>query len=177
MWLRIATGTYILQCNRASYNQFESDATCNLCGKSDETLTHFLLECETLQSCRQPIITEIELACNSLCTTLGTSTLGVELVKLIIDTSSVLNVYPEVEISFLQEIQFHGARLCYSLHCQRFKLLGLVPKCKRKNKRRIGSIHGSSYVCYQEFLVPLLQEEVRLRRRNLQYTVTVTDHF
>ena len=81
--LRIATGTYILQCNRASYNQFESDATCNLCGKSDETLTHFLLECETLQSCRQPIITEIELACNSLCATLGTSTLGVELVKLI----------------------------------------------------------------------------------------------
>ena len=46
--LRIATGTYILQCNRASYNQFESDATCNLCGKSDETLTHFLLECDTL---------------------------------------------------------------------------------------------------------------------------------
>ena len=77
--LRIATGTYILQCNRASYNQFESDATCNLCGKSDETLTHFLLECETLQSCRQPIITEIELACNSLCATLGTSTLGVVL--------------------------------------------------------------------------------------------------
>ena len=134
--LRIATGTYILQCNRASYNQFESDATCNLCGKSDETLTHFLLECETLQSCRQPIITEIELACNSLCATLGTSTLGVELVKLIIDTSSVLNVYPEVEISSLQEIQFHSARLCYSLHCQRFKLLGLVPKCKRKKQAK-----------------------------------------
>ena len=82
------------------------------CGKSDETLPYFLLECETLQTCRQPIITKIEFACNSLCMTLGTSTLGVDLVKLIIDTSSVLNVYPDIEISSLQEIQFHGARLC-----------------------------------------------------------------
>ena len=49
--LRITTGTYILQCNRASYNQFESDATCNLCGKSDETLTHFLLECRRFPRC------------------------------------------------------------------------------------------------------------------------------
>ena len=39
--LRIATGTYILQCNRAVYNQFECDSTCNLCGDADETLTHF----------------------------------------------------------------------------------------------------------------------------------------
>ena len=94
---RIATGTYILQCNRASYNQFESDATCYLCSKSDETLTHFVVECETLPTCRQPIITEIELACNSLARmTLGTSILGVDLAKLIIDTGSVLNVYPDI---------------------------------------------------------------------------------
>ena len=127
--MRIATGTYILQCNRVSYNQSKSDATCNLCGKSDETLTHFLVDW-------QPIITEIELACNSLCITLGTSTLDVDLVKLIIDSSSVLNVYPDIEISSLQEIQFHSARLCYTLHCQRFKLLGLVPKCKRKRQTK-----------------------------------------
>ena len=47
--LRIATGTYILQCNRAIYNQFECGATCNLCDDADETITHFLLECKALQ--------------------------------------------------------------------------------------------------------------------------------
>ena len=41
--LRIATVTYILQCNRAIYNQFECDSTCNLFGDADETLTRFLL--------------------------------------------------------------------------------------------------------------------------------------
>ena len=37
--LRNATGTYILQSKRATYNQFECDATCNLCGSADEILT------------------------------------------------------------------------------------------------------------------------------------------
>ena len=100
--LRIVTGTCILQRNRDSYNQFESIATCNVCGKSDETLTHFLLECETLQTCRQPIITEIE-----LCMTLGAR------FGQIIDTSSWLTVSPDIKISSLQEI--HSARLCYAL--------------------------------------------------------------
>ena len=38
--LWIVTGMYIIQCNRAraSYNQFESDATCNLCDKTDESV-------------------------------------------------------------------------------------------------------------------------------------------
>ena len=77
----------LLQCNRASYNQFECDSTCNLCGDADETLTHFLLECEALQECRQPIVAAIESACASLCVDLGICTLGVELVKLVIDCS------------------------------------------------------------------------------------------
>ena len=128
--LRIAAGTYILQCNRASYNQFETDATCNLCGDAEETLSHFLLECQR-QMCRQPIMTDIKSACDSLCGDLGICTLDVETDWLIIDCSCVLAVYPDIEISQLQEIQFHSARLCYALHCLRFKKLGLVPKRKR----------------------------------------------
>ena len=58
--LRTATGTYILQCNRAIYNQIECGATCNLCGDADETLIHFLLECNALKPCRQPTMTVIE---------------------------------------------------------------------------------------------------------------------
>ena len=124
--LRIATGTY----------QFECDSTCNLCGDADETLTHFLLECKALQECRQPIVAAIESACASLCVDLGICTLGVELVKLVIDCSSVLAVHPEVKVTQLQEIQFNSTRLCYALHSLRFKKLGLVPKRKRRRQAK-----------------------------------------
>ena len=121
--LRVVTGTCILQRNRDSYNQLESIATCNVCGKSDETLTHFLLECETLQTCRQPIITEIELVCTSLCMTLGAR------FGQIIDTSSWLTVSPDIKISSLQEI--HSARLCYAL------TIRATGTCTKKDKRII----------------------------------------
>ena len=192
--LRIATGTYILQCSRAIYNQFECDSTCNLWGDADETLTNFLLECKALRECRQPIMAAIESARASLCVDrgictlgvelvklvidcssvlavnlklewlnskqsnftvhgyamrctayalrnwdlrrnandLGICTLGVELVKLVIDCSSVLAVHPEVRVAQLQAIQFHSTRLCYALHSLRFKKLGLVPKRKQR---------------------------------------------
>ena len=89
-----------LQTRRANAKQDnECDSTCNLCGDADETLTHFLLECKALQECRQPIVAAIESACASLCVDLGICTLGVELVKLVIDCSSVLAVHPEVKVA------------------------------------------------------------------------------
>ena len=41
--LKIATGTYILQANRASFNRSQLNPICLLCGNSEETLEHFLL--------------------------------------------------------------------------------------------------------------------------------------
>ena len=67
---------------------------------------------------------------------LGICTLGVELVELVIDCSSVLAVHPEVKVAQLQEIQFHSTRLCYALHSLRFKKLGLVPKRKRRRQAK-----------------------------------------
>ena len=109
------------QLNQEIYNQFECDSTCSLCGDADETLTHFLLECLVLQECRQPIVAAIESACASLCVELSISTLGVGLVKLLIDDSSVLAVYPNVKVAQLQTVQFHSTRLCYAPHSLRFK--------------------------------------------------------
>ena len=131
--LRIATGTYMLQSNRAVNNQFECDATCK---HAEETLTHFLLECKALHECRQPIMRYIESACESLCDELGISTLGIELDKLIIDCSSILDENPDIKLNQLQAIQFHSARLCFALQCLRFKKLGLVPKRKRQRKTK-----------------------------------------
>ena len=53
--LKIITGPYILQSNRASFNQNEVDPTCLLCTTGAETLIHFLLHCATLEIIREPI--------------------------------------------------------------------------------------------------------------------------
>ena len=58
--LKIVTGTYILQSNRASFNQNEVDPTCLLCKTGAETLTHFLLHCAILESIREPILKDIK---------------------------------------------------------------------------------------------------------------------
>ena len=72
-------------------------------------------------------MTDIEPACESLCDELGISTLGIELDKLIIECSSILVENPDIKLNQLQSIQFHSARLCFALHCLRFRKLGLVP--------------------------------------------------
>ena len=54
---RLLTGTYVLQINRASFNQNQVNPTCLLCKKEDETVEHFLLHCESLEHIRRPICT------------------------------------------------------------------------------------------------------------------------
>ena len=69
----------------------------------------------------------IESACASLCVDLGICTLGVELVKLVIDCSSVLAVHPEVKVAQLPQ---YTVMLCAA------QKLGLVPKRKRRRQAK-----------------------------------------
>ena len=64
--LKVATGTYVLQTNRVTYNQNDCDSTCLLCGDDDETLSHFLLKCPALKEIRCPILREILKARNGV---------------------------------------------------------------------------------------------------------------
>ena len=41
--LKLVTDVYVLQVNRARFNQNQIDATCQLCHQVDETIDHFLL--------------------------------------------------------------------------------------------------------------------------------------
>ena len=54
--LRLLTGSYILQENRARFNQYNKDATCALCRDRHESGVHFLLVCSRLQFVRQNYI-------------------------------------------------------------------------------------------------------------------------
>ena len=55
----VATGTYVLQANRTTYNQNDFDVTCLLSGDDDETISHFLLEYAALKETRYPILLEV----------------------------------------------------------------------------------------------------------------------
>jgi len=66
--LKIATGTYILQANRASFNRSQLNPICLLCGNGEETLDHFLLICERLDGIRAPsrLVKDIINTCSAL---------------------------------------------------------------------------------------------------------------
>ncbi len=51
--LKMTTGTYILQVNRASFNQNIPDPTCILCKTEDEDMEHFLLRSSRVGSCQE----------------------------------------------------------------------------------------------------------------------------
>ena len=56
---RLLTGTYIMQSNRAKFNQYNVSPICHLCNKDPETREHFLTCCETLQNFRSVYLSKI----------------------------------------------------------------------------------------------------------------------
>ena len=46
---KLLTGTYILQGNRAAFNQYTVDSTCKLCSAASETRQHFIAECSAYE--------------------------------------------------------------------------------------------------------------------------------
>ncbi|VDI15810.1 Hypothetical predicted protein [Mytilus galloprovincialis] len=57
--LRLLTGTYILQSNRAAFNQIDINPTCLLCEEDSETLFHFIHSCPALASARNHHMLEL----------------------------------------------------------------------------------------------------------------------
>ena len=52
---KLSVVTYILQCNKARFNQFQVSKLCPLCNLEPESLEHFLLRCSELQRVRDPL--------------------------------------------------------------------------------------------------------------------------
>ena len=49
---QLMCGTYLLQSNKAVFNQYQVDPTCSLCGSEAEDRRHFILRCPTLADIR-----------------------------------------------------------------------------------------------------------------------------
>ena len=60
---KLLTGSYILQGNRAVFNQCQVDPTCKLCSATPETRQHFLAECPVFETERDSFKQKM---CNNL---------------------------------------------------------------------------------------------------------------
>ena len=59
-YIVIPTDTYILQANRASFNQYAVDPTCKVCQEEPEDRVYFIARCESLDHVREPYKHKLE---------------------------------------------------------------------------------------------------------------------
>ena len=134
----VATGTYVLQANRAAYNLNNyCEARCQLhvSGEEDETLSHFLLWCLAMEETRHPIIFK---AIDDIQHRMATTRLELELSDLTVDCTRLINVYGAdmVKQEHIQWLQYQSNRLVYTLHALRFKKLEFILKPKKMRLKR-----------------------------------------
>jgi hypothetical protein len=121
--LKMATGTYILQQNRAAYKNSNLVATCLLCGRSEETLEHFLLVCTQLEHLRSTLLLNLIKECSMLLAKYRHSS-DFNLLQLIVNPYYyATNSDMSTDISNCLEPLCRN--LCYQLHTKRYQLLGI----------------------------------------------------
>ena len=116
MTVKMSVGTYILQSNRARFNQFTVAKVCSLCQLDDETLDHFLLRCRELQLTREPFIRQLVLTLETAEDTSSRRWAGEDVLRVILDASVLSAWFAEVDDDFLDTIYFHSQEAC-AMHC------------------------------------------------------------
>ncbi|KAK3104737.1 hypothetical protein FSP39_008965 [Pinctada imbricata] len=58
--VKLMTGTYRFQCDRAKFSGGRISDTCKLCKKESEDMHHFLFQCEVLDTKRKPYIQKLK---------------------------------------------------------------------------------------------------------------------
>ena len=118
--VKLLSGTYILQKNKAKFNQYEVSSLCPLCGVESEDIVHFMLTCEKLEEVRQPFITKLQ----KLITSHHGSHWWIQLVdrgriQLILDNTKLTEINEPVRM----QIWDISRGLCYILHSKRSAIL------------------------------------------------------
>ena len=95
---KVLTSTYILQGNRAAFNQYTVDSTCKLCLAAPETRQHFIAECSAYTHAREVYLEKLRnnpVLPDRLCSELQNSEF---LTQLILD--------PSVYVDSLENLEF-----------------------------------------------------------------------
>ena len=121
---KVLTGTYILQGNRAAFNQYTVDSTCKLCLAAPETRQHFIAECSAYTHAREVYLEKLRnnpVLPDRLCSELQNSEF---LTQLILD--------PSVYVDSLENLEF--LELCSreytdQIHRRRVTRLNQISQC------------------------------------------------
>jgi hypothetical protein len=131
--LRLMTGTYYLQSNKAIFNQNRIDPTCLVCQMEPETLEHFLLDCKVLVETREPYISELNVLikeCHS-CVKCNTTNTFILNLRSILDPSTVCCGCDCNCLKTLYTFEHVTRRLCFALNTKRNNILKTLPNNKR----------------------------------------------
>ena len=123
--VKLLSGTYILQKNKARFNQYEVSSLCPLCGIEPEDLVHFMLTCEKLEEARQPFITNLQKLITSHHGSHWWTQLGDrDRVQLILDNTKLTEINEPARM----QIWDISRGLCYILHSKRSAILDALTK-------------------------------------------------
>ena len=133
--LKLATGCYILQANRANFSRASLSPICLLCNSAEENLEHFLIGCSQLNDIRDALLKEIISKCSIL---FAKYKLNVSIVLLqVLINPHYYSKYVKSD-DFGQDITQYLEPLCrclcYKLHSRRYELLGLMSKPVNRKK-------------------------------------------
>jgi hypothetical protein len=122
--LKIVTGNYILQSDKAAFSKKSTSPTCLLCKKSEETTTHFLIVCEKLEETRTPILSKIIQEVSSVFAELKLCE-KIDLLQIIINPFAYVAGDEDTNLtdSISNSLEPICRQLLYSLHNKRYALL------------------------------------------------------
>lgn len=135
--VKIATGTCILQSNRANFNNGYLSPLCKLCNENNEELSHFLLYCPILEKERQQLLSQITEQCLVLCNNFNIKTVP-DLLCVIANPYHLLehcNFSQCRELCYFINSHIESAcrALIYRLHTKRYYELEKKQTMLRKN--------------------------------------------
>ena len=126
--VKILTGTYILQYNKAKFNQYDVSPICCLCEAAEEDRIHFLLGCSRLNSVRRKYLEKIRSILCGIDVSISHQIMSNQklLMQLLMDLSK-LGVFDshQVDISTYEELESVSRNMCFALHSKRVQLLSL----------------------------------------------------
>ena len=122
---KLMTGTYILQSNRAAFNQ-TTDKTCPMCNGGDESIAHFIMSCPASETLRHPFIQQLHQAIPLVYQDHPRTGWSEEMsTQLVLDpTHEVINEILPLSNAQLYQIEKISRRLCFKLHSLRATQLG-----------------------------------------------------
>ncbi|CAG2205815.1 unnamed protein product [Mytilus edulis] len=133
--VKIATGVYILQSQRAKYNSNAVDPTCQLCKNGEETLSHFLLTCVTLDAVRNPYWEKIVRTAGRIFSE-SNRVNNIELLRLICDPYNYCkNNSDQIFDNISKILEPQCRKMLHLLHTTRYRLLGLDTKQLKKRRK------------------------------------------